>query len=99
VSLRRKKLWEQTVEVSLQEKVEKKGKYFVIVWAPPVALPADIRAGVADLVRRYKDESFQKTVDAEEDAVDGDKLGSDGDSSLPAFMQVAGAPTGDDIVV
>ena len=92
IALRRRKLCEYESEISLEEEQGKKGKYFVLRFSTPKLMLDDFRVHVFELVQIYRNETIQRTYEAEaaSDPVDGaaggDVAGEPGTEGMPDWM-------------
>lgn len=94
IALRRRKLCEFESEISLEEETNKKGRFFVLKFSVPKLVEGDFRDHVLDLVRTFRNETVQRTYEAEAasevDIGEGpaaDANGDPGPQGMPGWME------------
>ena len=90
INIRRKRLWEFSSIMSLEEVTGGKGRYFVLNFAPPTPLNAEDQEHIIEIVRGLKHETVQRTFDAEDEAEAEDAADA---ADAPNWMGGEGADT------
>lgn len=78
IALRRRKLFEFSTTISLEETTNKKGKFFVLAFSPPKRLSDEDLEAMSEVVAGIRNESVQRTYEAE---AAGDESGESGNGT------------------